>query len=390
MNHKKTLQNNIKKPLTILIPVLFLIIIIFVIQQLGVVSTGKSFQNYIIKDYTTKQNVSIVGQPIKWIKTINKFSINDTKHYIEISKNSTNLKVSILDSKSVKSEIKASEIPLKLTNVDRVKLSEFSTKASKSEASLALAKSLKNKKPSFFLKGLLSFFKKGFSVFASVLDSVEPEESKPIEPTSNIEAEIGGQGNGTEIVSTSTLPESTGRISTSTNWTSILPADFCFNKNLVLSESDSDVKILQMFLNENGSIVAQSGAGSYGEETDYFGNKTKEALINFQETYSDSILKPLGLIQGTGYFGNSTRKKANEILGCETVQETVVIKTLKGISTTTREVFKKTENKKVNNSAQTNITKQQNATITSTQETSNLSFIQRIINRVIQIYKNII
>ncbi len=50
-----------------------------------------------------------------------------------------------------------------------------------------------------------------------------------------------------------------------------------------------------------------------GEITGYFGSKTKEAVINFQEKYADEILKPSNLTKGNGRVGPGTRKKLNEV-----------------------------------------------------------------------------
>lgn len=49
------------------------------------------------------------------------------------------------------------------------------------------------------------------------------------------------------------------------------------------------------------------------EVTGYFGPKTKEAVINFQEAYSDEVLAPYNLNSGTGKVGPSTREKLNEV-----------------------------------------------------------------------------
>lgn len=49
------------------------------------------------------------------------------------------------------------------------------------------------------------------------------------------------------------------------------------------------------------------------EQTGYFGDQTKQALISFQEKYADEILKPTGYDKGTGTVGDATRKKLNEI-----------------------------------------------------------------------------
>ena len=49
------------------------------------------------------------------------------------------------------------------------------------------------------------------------------------------------------------------------------------------------------------------------EVTGYFGAKTREAVINFQEKYADEVLAPYNLTSGTGKVGPSTRKKLNEV-----------------------------------------------------------------------------
>lgn len=50
-----------------------------------------------------------------------------------------------------------------------------------------------------------------------------------------------------------------------------------------------------------------------GEVTGYFGNKTKEAVVKFQEKYKEEILQPSGLQSGTGEVLKSTQKKLNEL-----------------------------------------------------------------------------
>ncbi|HDH31162.1 MAG TPA: hypothetical protein ENH26_00055, partial [Candidatus Wolfebacteria bacterium] len=84
-----------------------------------------------------------------------------------------------------------------------------------------------------------------------------------------------------------------------------------FARNLELSSTGADVKAIQEYLNANGFLVAESGPGSPGNETEYFGLLTKTALIKFQEAYADKILTPVGLTNGTGYFGPSTRAFIN-------------------------------------------------------------------------------
>ncbi len=90
-----------------------------------------------------------------------------------------------------------------------------------------------------------------------------------------------------------------------------------FSKDLKLGSKHSEVKRLKEFLNSHGFSVSESGAGSAGQESDFFGEKTDDALRRFQKTYQVEILIPLGLSAPTGIFGPSTRKKINEILSLE-------------------------------------------------------------------------
>ena len=87
-----------------------------------------------------------------------------------------------------------------------------------------------------------------------------------------------------------------------------------FKKDLKLGDLNSDVLELQKILNSDDSTaIAISGLGSKGNETNYFGNLTKQAIIRFQEKYSNDILVPNGLSKGTGFVGLSTRKKIGSI-----------------------------------------------------------------------------
>lgn len=89
-----------------------------------------------------------------------------------------------------------------------------------------------------------------------------------------------------------------------------------FNRTLFLGIRGDDVRGLQKFLNtDTETSVANSGAGSIGNETDYFGSGTKHAVIKFQEKYSADILVPVGLAFGTGIFGEKTRAKVNALIG---------------------------------------------------------------------------
>ncbi len=72
-----------------------------------------------------------------------------------------------------------------------------------------------------------------------------------------------------------------------------------YTRDLDLNMLGEDVKALQQFLNKNGFIIAQTGPGSLGNETNKFGGATKAALIKFQ--------KANDLSPAIGYFGPLTR-----------------------------------------------------------------------------------
>jgi len=76
--------------------------------------------------------------------------------------------------------------------------------------------------------------------------------------------------------------------------------------------SHPDVKRLQRLLNSKPDTrLALSGAGSPGNETEYFGPLTEKAVQKFQEKYG--IAGPGD--PGYGYVGPMTRAKLNEIFG---------------------------------------------------------------------------
>ena len=87
-----------------------------------------------------------------------------------------------------------------------------------------------------------------------------------------------------------------------------------FTRNLAYSSRGEDVRNLQKYLNNRGFLVALSGYGSKGQETDIFGLLTKAALIKFQEANATQILKPYGLTRGTGVFGILTKQFINSHL----------------------------------------------------------------------------
>jgi uncharacterized repeat protein (TIGR02543 family) len=70
-------------------------------------------------------------------------------------------------------------------------------------------------------------------------------------------------------------------------------------RDLELGMSGEDVRLLQKFLNAHGAVLAESGVGSLGNETDFFGALTQHALIAYQGAHS--------ILPSVGYFGPLTR-----------------------------------------------------------------------------------
>ena len=82
---------------------------------------------------------------------------------------------------------------------------------------------------------------------------------------------------------------------------------FQFKSDLKVDSQGTEVKELQKCLAKDPEVYPE------GEITSYFGNKTKAAVIKFQEKYREEILKPYGLETGTGRVLKSTRAKLNEM-----------------------------------------------------------------------------
>ncbi len=91
-------------------------------------------------------------------------------------------------------------------------------------------------------------------------------------------------------------------------------ADHQFERNLGPGSVGEDVKRLQEWLNKNGFKVAESGLGSLGNETTYFGDKTKQAIISYQ--FSRKI------DPASGFFGPKTRAVLNSEIGTTEKKQT--------------------------------------------------------------------
>ncbi|MDP1689428.1 MAG: peptidoglycan-binding domain-containing protein [bacterium] len=81
-----------------------------------------------------------------------------------------------------------------------------------------------------------------------------------------------------------------------------------FTRNLTSSPASvgNDVKCLQQYLNASGNTVSATGAGSPGNETSYFGGKTKTAVKAWQAAN--------GVSPTSGLFGPISRAKYNALL----------------------------------------------------------------------------
>ncbi len=79
---------------------------------------------------------------------------------------------------------------------------------------------------------------------------------------------------------------------------------FNFTSDLGLGSSGAEVETLQRWLNANGYEVAATGAGSPGNETTYYGERTRQAVAMYQEEN--------GITPSAGYFGPVTRAAIND------------------------------------------------------------------------------
>lgn len=82
-------------------------------------------------------------------------------------------------------------------------------------------------------------------------------------------------------------------------------ASYTFTKDLYFGMTDADVRFLQKKLNESlATQIAAAGAGSPGNESYYFGQLTRDALIRFQRLHD--------ITPAAGYCGPKTRAFLNQ------------------------------------------------------------------------------
>ena len=83
-----------------------------------------------------------------------------------------------------------------------------------------------------------------------------------------------------------------------------------FERNLSFGVRSEEVKCLQQFLVAQGSEIYPEGL-----VTGNFLSLTRQAVIRFQEKYASEVLVPIGESRGTGYVGQLTRNKINQLIG---------------------------------------------------------------------------
>jgi peptidoglycan hydrolase-like protein with peptidoglycan-binding domain len=89
-----------------------------------------------------------------------------------------------------------------------------------------------------------------------------------------------------------------------------------YTRTLRLGVSGDDVRALQRILNQNTATqITSVGPGSPGQETGFFGVKTRDAVMRFQELYRSDILVPAGVSAPTGIAGPMTLAKAASLTG---------------------------------------------------------------------------
>jgi len=97
---------------------------------------------------------------------------------------------------------------------------------------------------------------------------------------------------------------------------SLVNSGFSFTMDLLPGDTDPHVQQLQRVLNADvDTVIASQGPGSPGQETTYFGDLTKTAVIKFQNKYANVILTPAGLTVGNGQVNKLTRTKLNLLIG---------------------------------------------------------------------------
>lgn len=109
-------------------------------------------------------------------------------------------------------------------------------------------------------------------------------------------------------------------------------ASWCFNfkTNLRRGDTGKAVANLHIALQKEGYAIDK---GEINNKR--FGDSTKSAVIGFQNKYASEVLTPLDKTSGTGFVGNTTRAKLNQLYGCGGTVSAVTTVTPTTTTTTT-------------------------------------------------------
>jgi hypothetical protein len=95
-----------------------------------------------------------------------------------------------------------------------------------------------------------------------------------------------------------------------------------FTTNARMGAKGDWVQKIQQFLNQfDDTLVAKDGIGSKGKEGKDFDQATQDAIKKFQQKYFDDILKPAKEKAPTGFWGPSTRRKANALFCADQLKQ---------------------------------------------------------------------
>ncbi|MCR4328070.1 MAG: peptidoglycan-binding protein [Patescibacteria group bacterium] len=95
------------------------------------------------------------------------------------------------------------------------------------------------------------------------------------------------------------------QLNTAQGGTAMMSSSLDITRDLTVGSTGDDVKKLQQWLNANGAKIADSGAGSPGNETTFFGPLTQTSLGKWQAAHNVS--------PPAGYFGPVTRAKISSL-----------------------------------------------------------------------------
>ena len=202
-------SNKNRSLLTILGVFVCFVIVVFASFKISNILTNSKIASSVVKGDSLTQLPSIPGESIKWVKTFKVSEVNDKQHLLEIPKVASNIKFSVIE-QSIKKSTPAKKItkvaPVKKNIIiaEKRKLSELSRVISKSEASLAIAESIKKQKEKGFIVLIQRIFAGVGSMFATVGDSITGTSTDDV---AFVELSATSSTSTEQIIITAELPE---------------------------------------------------------------------------------------------------------------------------------------------------------------------------------------